>query len=153
MREGMREALQWKLKMLGEDPSYLDKVICSNPNFNTGFYWESTPPGPSFWGGLEREWNEAKFSTEVMQEQLLKYCHDEGCKDFTECPEKHIVCSNYLGLNTAIAWIAATVVNTESVDTCMAIAALHSRKYPLLNVMLEKLVASLERKGVNDDEL
>jgi len=143
MREGMREALQWKLKMLGEDPSYLDEVICTSPDFNTGFYWGSIPPGPSFWGVLERRWNETKFDPETIQEELKKYCHEPGCKDFEECPETHVVCSLNLDLNTAVAWIAATASSIERMDICWAIAELHYRRYPLLCAMLKKLVESM----------
>jgi len=143
MREGMREALQWKLKMLGEDPSYLDEVVCKAPDFNTGFYWGDTPPGPSFWSGLERAWNGTKFTTEVLQKELKKYCHEVGCKNVGVCPEKHAACNLNLDLNTSVAWIAAMAASIESVETCVAIVALHSRKYPLLHVMLKKLVESM----------
>lgn len=150
-KEEMREALQWKLKMLGHDPSYLDDVECRSIAFNTAFSWGSTPPGPSFWSGIDRTWNEVKFDPKVLQRELKRYCHVVGCKDIEACPETHLVCHIHLGLNTAVAWIAATAVdNAERVNTCLAIAELHDRKYPLLYVMLEKLMQSM---GGSTDEL
>ncbi len=45
------------------------------------------------------------------RERLLRYCHNEQCKKWMECPEEHEECRDRLGFSTAVVWVVANEVH------------------------------------------
>ena len=55
----------------------------------------------------------------AMELKLRRYTHSPQCKAYTECPNKHSICKERLGLDTSMLWELANEVLTlhEYLDT------------------------------------
>ena len=139
MEEGYKATLKWKLEMMGEDPSILDNIECKAESFMLAFTWADTPQGAMYWHTIDRIWRAKLFTEEQIRHELKRYAHAEGCNEIEVCPQEHPACEEELGLNTAMAWLAATE-DAESwrILSYLDALSLHSTRYPLLFAMLSK---------------
>ena len=79
-----------------------------------------------------------------MEGRLRKMCHHPQCEKPRECPRKHMECTELLGLNTAIAWMTADIINDiiTYADT--------EAKYSIADALIR--ISVLERVVTIDDE-
>ena len=56
--------------------------------------------------------DEIRYELEKWEKHLRRYCHQPNCVHIYKCPRNHKKCYEKLGLDTAIAWTGADILNS-----------------------------------------